>query len=95
MASAVSYEYLKSIMGAPGGIPTLDGDGEIPSSQLPPTVVSPFRGAFTDVAALTTAHPTAGIADFAFVNSSLSFWYWNRALTAGMGKSRNSRRAIS
>ena len=80
MANAVSYEYLKSIQGAPNGIPTLDGDGEIPASQLPSSAVSPFKGQFADEAELTTEYPTAGIADFAFVDDTSSFWYWNAGL---------------
>jgi len=80
MASAVSYEYLKSIQGAPGGIPILDGDGKIPDTQLPPTIVSPFKGRYADEAELTSARPTAGIADYAYVDDTLSFWYWNIGL---------------
>jgi len=81
MASAVSYEYLKSIQGAPNGIPNLDGGGQVPASQLPPSAVSPFKGQFADETALTTAYPTAGIADYAYVNDTTSFWYWNAGLT--------------
>ncbi|MCL2420976.1 MAG: hypothetical protein FWD03_03885 [Defluviitaleaceae bacterium] len=80
MASALSYEYLKSVQGAPNGIPTLDGNGEIPSTQLPDSAVSPFKGQFADEAALTTAYPTANIADFAYVDDTNSFWYWNAGL---------------
>jgi len=81
MASALSYEYLSSVMGAPNGIPTLDGDGEIPVSQLPASAASPFKGSYADETALTTAQPTAGLADYAYVVDTLSFWYWNPALT--------------
>jgi len=81
MANAVSYEYLKSIQGVPGGIPTLDGDGNIPETQLPPSVVSPFKGQFADEAELIDDYPSAGIADYAFVDDTSSFWYWNAGLT--------------
>jgi len=80
MANAVSYEYLKSIQGAPNGIPTLDGDGNIPETQLPPSAVSPFKGQFADEAELIVEYPTAGIADFAYVDDTTSFWYWNIGL---------------
>jgi len=80
MASAVSYEYLISIKGTPNGIPTLDGNGEIPTSQLPPTVVSPFKGQFADEAELIDEYPTAGLADYAFVDDTASFWHWNPGL---------------
>jgi len=78
-ANAVSYEYLKSIQGVPGGIPVLDDKGEIPTTQLP-DVVALFKGRFADEAALRTAFPTAGIANYAFVNDTASFWYWNSEL---------------
>jgi len=81
MASAVSFEYLKSIQGAPNGIPTLDSSGKIPTGQLPVTAVSPFKGQFAVETELTTEYPTAGIADYAFIVDTLSFWYWNAGLT--------------
>jgi len=81
MASAVSYEYLKSIQGVPNGIPTLDGSGNIPEAQLPPSATSPFKGQFADETELIDEYPTAGIADFAFVDDTASFWYWNAGLT--------------
>lgn len=82
MASAVSLEYLLSIQGAPNGLATLDENGTIPLTQLPPSVVSgkSFKGEFDDQAALMTAYPTAELADYAFVNSTSSFWYWNPRL---------------
>ena len=80
MANALSYEYLKSILGAPNGIPTLDDNGEIPTSQLPPSAVSPFKGEFVDETELTDEYPTAGTADCAYVEDTTSFWYWNSGL---------------
>jgi len=80
VASAVSYEYLKSIQGAPNGIPTLDGDGNIPEAQLPSSVVSPFKGQFADEADLLDDYPVAGVADYAYLDDTLSFWYWNAGL---------------
>jgi len=82
MANAVSYEYLKSIQGVPNGISTLDNSGKVPVAQLPTTIVSPFKGQFTDETALTTAFPTANLADYAFVDDTGSFWYWNAGLGA-------------
>ena len=80
MASAVSYEYLKSIMGIPNGIPTLDDDGEIPEGQLPPSAISPYKGQFTDEAELADEFPTGILADYAFVDETATFWYWNTGL---------------
>jgi len=82
MANAVSYEYLKSIQGVANGIPTLDNSGTIPASQLPTPATSPFKGQFTDETALTTAFPTGSLADYAFVDDTGSFWYWNAGLLA-------------
>jgi len=78
-ASAVSHEYLKSIQGVPNGIPNLDDNGEIPPVQLP-DIVTLFKGQFADEAALRTAFPTASIANYAFVDDTASFWYWNPEL---------------
>jgi len=81
MASAVSLEYLKSLMGAPGGLPTLDENGEIPITQLP-SVLSLFKGQFADEAGLVDEHPTSELACYAYVDETLSFWYWNAGLAA-------------
>ena len=81
MASAVSYEYLKSIQGAPNGIPTLDSGGEIPVAQLPSSVMSPFKGEFADEEELVLDYPTAELADYAYVDDTSSFWYWNPGLS--------------
>jgi len=80
MANAVSYEFLKALMGAPNGIPTLDGDGEIPITQLPEAAVSPFRGRFAEIDDLEDVE-TPKLADYAFVDESTSFWFWNPGLT--------------
>ncbi|MCL2572637.1 MAG: hypothetical protein FWE11_09565 [Defluviitaleaceae bacterium] len=79
MASSVSLEYLKSLYGQPGGLPTLDGDGEIPIGQLP-SIVALFKGQFVDEAALVDEFPTASLACYAFVDDTSSFWYWNAGL---------------
>ena len=81
MASAVSLEYLKSLQGAPNGIPVLDGDGEIPIGQLPSVAISPFKGQYADEAELVGEYPTASLADYAYVDDTSSFWYWNAGLT--------------
>ena len=80
MASAVSYEYLKAIIGIPGGIPELDENGEIPSGQLPLSVLL-FLGRYATEAALIAAYDEATIANFAYVDETASFWYWNAAST--------------
>jgi len=80
MASAVSYEYLKAIMGVPGGIPVLDDDGKIPDIQLPLSLLL-FLGRYDTEADLVEAYDEAEIANFAFVDETASFWYWNAATT--------------
>jgi len=82
MASAVSYEYLKAIQGVPNGIPTLDGGGQVPVSQLPPDIASPYKGQFADEAELVTEHPLGILADYAYVDDTGSYWYWNPGLGA-------------
>lgn len=79
MASAVSYEYLKSIQGVTGGIATLGSNGLVPPAQLPP-IASQYKGQFATVAALQTAYPTALLADYAYVTATSTFWYWNTGL---------------
>jgi len=85
MANSVSYEYLKAIQGVPGGIPTLDNNGEIPTGQLPDSAASPFKGEYATEAALLLAYPTANLADYAYVDETTSFWYWNAGLLDGIG----------
>jgi len=85
MANSVSYEYLKAIQGVPGGIPTLDGNGEIPSTQLPDSAVSPFKGEFATEIELILAYATANLADYAYVDETSSFWYWNAGLLDSLG----------
>jgi len=80
MASAVSHEYLKAIQGAPGGIPVLDDDGQIPPSQLPLSMLL-FLGRYGTEVDLIDAYDEAEIANFAFVDETASFWYWNAATT--------------
>jgi len=79
MASAVSYEYLKAIQGVPGGIPTLDDNGEIPEINLPDIVLL-FKGQFADEAELIGEWPLASLGNYAFVDDTASFWYWNAFL---------------
>lgn len=79
MASSISYEYLKSIEGAANGLATLDGSGLVPLSQIPDTLEI-FKGEFADNTALTTAYPTASLGNYAYVTSTSSYWYWNKAL---------------
>jgi len=39
-----------------------------------------YKGQFADDTALETAYLTASLADFAYVDSTSSFWYWNAGL---------------
>lgn len=80
MASSISLEYLQSIEGQAGGLATLDSGGTIPLSQIPDSIESPFKGTYATPAALTAAHDTGNLADYAYVTSTSSFWYWNSAL---------------
>jgi len=80
MASAVSYEYLKAIQGVPGGIPVLDGEGKIPSTQVPLSLLL-FLGRFATEADLIEEYDEAEMANFAYVDETSSFWYWNAAST--------------
>lgn len=81
MASTISYEYLTSIEGVANGLATLDSNGKVPSSQLPPSALETYKGQFADPSALTLAHPTGSLADYAYVTSTSSYWYWNSALS--------------
>lgn len=80
MASAISLEYLNSIEGVANGVATLDGTGKVPASQLPSTAFETYKGDFATSAALIAAFPTAALADYAYVDATLSYWYWNKAL---------------
>lgn len=39
-----------------------------------------YKGEFATSAALSTAYPTADLADYAYVTATSSYWYWNAAL---------------
>lgn len=81
IASAISLEYLQSLQGQPGGLATLDAGGTIPLSQIPDSVLPPFKGEFADQAALIAAAPTGSVADYAYVDDTQSYWYWNAKLS--------------
>lgn len=81
MASSVSYELLQAKQGAANGIATLDGTGKVPVSQLPSEAIETYKGEYATSAALTTAYPSASLADYAYVIATNSYWYWNDALT--------------
>jgi len=81
MASSISLEYLLSIEGVADGLATLDSSGLIPVSQIPPSVVNIFKGEFATDTDLTTAIPVGTIAEYAYVDSTSSYWYWNGKLT--------------
>lgn len=39
-----------------------------------------YKGKFNTLATLQTNYPTAALADYAYINSSSSYWYWNSAV---------------
>lgn len=39
-----------------------------------------YKGEYADETALTTAYPTATLADYARVTATSTYWYWNAAL---------------
>lgn len=80
MASALSYELFEAKQGVADGLATLDGSGKLESGQLPEEAVNPYKGEFADETALTTAHPTADLGDYAYVTGTTSYWYWNSVL---------------
>jgi len=81
MASSVSLEYLLSIEGVADGLATLDWTGLIPVAQIPPSALDVFKGEYATDTALEAAFPTASIAQYAYVDSTNSYWYWNPQLT--------------
>jgi hypothetical protein len=81
MSGIVSIELLDSEKGAANGLASLDGTGKIPIAQLPTSSVETYKGQFATSTVLITAYPSGSIADYAYVTASLSFWYWNYALT--------------
>jgi hypothetical protein len=80
MAGIVSIELLDSMIGAPNGIASLDNTGKIPLSQLPGGAIETYKGEFATSALLIAAHPTGNVADYAFVDVTASYWYWNSFL---------------
>ena len=81
MASALSYELFVAKQGVPNGIATLDGSGTVPVSQLPPSAIETYKGEYLTSAALIAAYPLASLADYAYADDTLSYWYWNPNLT--------------
>jgi len=80
MASSISLEYLLSIEGVANGLATLDSSGLIPAAQIPPAAMDVFKGEYATESDLTTAFPTGSIAQYAYVDATSSFWYWNGKL---------------
>jgi len=80
MASALSYELFVAKQGAINGIATLDGSGYVPLSQLPPSAVETYKGQYATSALLIAAYPSGLLADYAYVDATSSYWYWNAAL---------------
>lgn len=79
MASAISYEFYTLVKGNPNGIASLDGDGKLLVSQLPPSAVETYKGEYDTEAALVAAFETASLGDYAYVSGTGSYWYWNDA----------------
>jgi hypothetical protein len=67
--------------GVANGLATLDAAGLVPESQLPTSVINPYKGEYADEATLIAAHPTGVLADYAYNDDTMSFWYWNAAVT--------------
>lgn len=68
-------------VGQPNGVASLDDDGKVPLSQLPPiSSMSNFKGTFADETVLATDFPVGVTGDYAYVTSTLSYWYWNNEL---------------
>ena len=81
MASAISYEYLQSILNQAEGLPVLDANTKILAEHLPDEMVTKYKGEFEDEAALIAAYPAATPSDYAYVTDTQSFWYWNAELS--------------
>ncbi len=81
MASAISYEYLMDQKGKAGGIASLDASGNVPDTQLPSSVINPYKGTFETEAALKAEYPEGELGDSAYVTATSSKWYWNPQLT--------------
>lgn len=77
MASALSYELFQTKQGTANGIATLDGTGKVPVSQLPSAAIETYKGEYDTSASLIVAYPTGSIADYAYVDETTSYWYWN------------------
>lgn len=81
MASSISLEFYEARRGAVDGFASLDGTGKVPTAQLPAGFENQFKGEYATVAALETAHPTANLADYAFVDGENAFYYWNSKIS--------------
>lgn len=80
MASSVSYELFQSKQGVANGLATLDGTGKVPLSQLPSDIIETYKGQYATSASLIIAYPIGALADYAYVNATNSYWYWNVSL---------------
>jgi len=80
MSSAVSLEYLESLVNEPNGIAGLNSSGKLNPSVLPAGSVETYKGQFATTALLIVAFPVGSIADYAYVDATNSFWYWNAKL---------------
>lgn len=67
--------------GTANGVASLNGSGVVPESQLPAGVVNNYKGEYADLSALTTAHATGSLADYAYVTAANAYYYWNSKLT--------------
>lgn len=73
------YEIAVPKKGEAGGVASLDSEAKVPISQLPTGIVETYKGNYATSSALLSAHPTALLADYAYVTQTNSFWYWNTA----------------
>jgi len=61
-------------------IATLQG-GKIPTTDLPSSAMDVYLGEYATSSALEAAQPTAELGNYAFVDSTNSYWYWAAGLT--------------
>lgn len=75
--NAISIELLDSFKNQPDGIAGLDNNGYLDPSVFPPGTTETYKGAFTDLAALQAAFPTASVEDYASVGADNARYYWS------------------
>ena len=80
MSSAVSLEYLSSLINQPSGLAGLDLTGKLSPSVLPAGSIETYRGVFATTAALVAAFPIGSIAVPPKVPIITTIIYANKAI---------------